>query len=173
MSTVNADFTHVGERFSRKSARLGLQNISVALRLCTLSAVVAGLMTFGCGTPAAHLVISAPSTAVAGSPFTVTVTAMAGGSRDTIINSPIQFSSSDSAAILPGIYYFNANDAGSHTFTNGATLMTAGSQSITASVIGAPGISGTVNITVTAMTSAAQFKVSAPASGTEGLAFSR
>ncbi len=107
-------------------------------------------MTFGCGTPTANLVISAPSTAVAGSPFTVTVTAMAGGNRDTIINSPIQFSSSDSAAVLPIPYLFTASDAGSHTFTNGVTLMTAGRQSITAIVLGAPGINGTVTVTVSA-----------------------
>ena len=117
---------------------------------------------FGCGTPSANLVISAPSTSVAGSPFTVTVTAMAGGSRDTIINSPIQFSSSDRAAVLPGIYYFTANDAGSHTFPNGVTLMTPGSQSITATVIGASGLNGSTNVTVTAASTATRLKVSAP-----------
>jgi hypothetical protein len=116
---------------------------------------VAGLVPFGCGTPAT-LVINAPSRAVAGSPFTITVTAMVGGSRDTIINSPIHFTSSDSAAVLPGDYDFTANDAGSHTFTNGVTLMTAGNQSITATVIGAPGLNGTTNVTVSAATALAQ-----------------
>ncbi len=82
---------------------------------------------------------------------------MVGGSRDTIINSPIHFTSSDSSAILPADYYFTANDAGSHTFTNGITLMTAGSQSITATVIGASGINGTANVTVSAATTATQF----------------
>jgi hypothetical protein len=116
---------------------------------------VAGLVTFGCGT-SATLDITAPSSALAGSPFTITVTAMVGGSRDTIINSPIHFTSSDSAAVLPGIYYFTANDAGSHTFTHGVTLMTAGNQSITATVIGAPGLNGTTNVTVSAATALAQ-----------------
>jgi len=112
-------------------------------------------VTFGCGT-SATLDITAPSSAVAGSPFTITVTAMVGKSRDTIINSPIHFTSSDSAAVLPGVYYFTANDAGSHTFTNGVTLMTAGNQSITATVIGAPGLNGTTNVAVSAATALAQ-----------------
>ena len=107
-----------------------------------------GLLTFGCGTHAT-LVVTAPSSAVSASaPFTITVTAMVGGRRDTIINSPIRFSSSDNAAILPAVYYFTANDAGSHTFTNGVTLGTPGSQTITATVIGAPGLNGTANVTV-------------------------
>ena len=108
-------------------------------------------MTFGCGTHAT-LYITAPTSAIAGSPFTLTVTAKVGASRDTVINSSIRFTSSDSAAILPPIYLFIANDAGSHTFTNGVTLMTAGNQSITVTVIGAPAITATANVTVSATT---------------------
>jgi len=106
---------------------------------------------FGCGTHAI-LVITTPSSAVAGSPFTVTVTAMVGGSRDTVINSPVHFTSSDSAAVLPQNYYFTASDAGSHTFTNGVTLNTPGIQSITGTILGATGINGTTNVTVSAAT---------------------
>jgi hypothetical protein len=121
-----------------------------------LGALVAALAAFGCATQHAILDITAPSTAVAGSPFTITVTALVGGNRDTIINSPIKFTSSDPVATLPPIYYFNANDAGSHTFTNGVTLMTAGSQSITATVVGAAGLNGSANVTVTATTTVSQ-----------------
>jgi len=152
---AKAGFVCFNARFSGASARLGVRNVARALRLWALGATVAGFVTFGCGTPAI-LDIQAPSSAVAGSPFTITVTAMVGGSRDTIINSPIHFTSSDSAAVLPGDYYFTANDAGSHTFTNGVTLMTAGNQSITATVIGAPGLNGTTNVTVSAATALAQ-----------------
>jgi hypothetical protein len=112
------------------------------------------LAAFGCGTPAT-LHITAPSNATAGSPFTVTVTAMVGRSRDKVINSPIHFTSSDSAAVLPPDYYFTAQDAGSHTFTNGVTLKTAGSQSITATTIGASALNGTATVTVSAATTAA------------------
>jgi hypothetical protein len=142
-------------RFSGESTRGGPSNGLAALRLWALSGVVAGLL-FGCGTHAT-LVITAPPSAVAGSPFTVTVTAMVGGSRDRIINSPIHFTSSDSAAVLPPDYYFTANDAGSHTFTNGVILMSAGSQSITATAIGASGLNGTANVTASAATTATQF----------------
>jgi hypothetical protein len=150
VSNAKAGFACFNAKFSGASARLG-----VRMRLWAWSAAVAGLATFGCGTPAI-LDINAPSSAVAGSPFTITVTAMVGGSRDTIINSPIHFTSSDSAAVLPLDYYFTANDAGSHTFTNGVTLMTAGNQSITATVIGAPGLNGTTNVIVSAATALAQ-----------------
>jgi hypothetical protein len=122
---------------------------------------MAGLATSGCGTPAT-LHLSAPSSAVAGVPFSVTVTATIGQSPDMLINSPVQFTSSDRAAALPPIYYFTANDAGSHTFTNGVTLMTDGSQSITATIIGASALNATANLTVSAASTATQFKVSAP-----------
>jgi hypothetical protein len=121
-------------------------------------------MPFGCGTTIAHLVITAPSNAAAGSPFTITVTAMAGESRDTIFNADVHFTSSDSAGVLPGTYTFTAADAGSHTFTNGVTLMTAGSQSITATDTVASSITGTTNVMVTAAT-AAPLEVSAPPRG--------
>jgi hypothetical protein len=126
----------------------------LTLRLWALSTVIAGLAAYGCGTPAT-LHITAPSNATAGSPFTVTVTAMVGGSRDKVINSPIHFTSSDSAAVLPPDYYFTAQDAGSHTFTNGVTLKTAGSQSITATTLGASALNGTATVTVSAATTAA------------------
>lgn len=136
-------------RFPLKS-RHGIRNKSAARLLCWLSAAMAGLMTLSCGSGHAILQVSAPPSAVAGTPFTVTVTALYNGKPDTVISSPIHFTSSDSAAILPGDYYFNTTDAGSHTFTNGVTLMTPGSQSVTATdVFGTP-ITGTANIMVSA-----------------------
>jgi hypothetical protein len=44
----------------------------------------------------------------------------------------VSFTSTDSAAVLPGSYTFTSADQGVHTFTNGVTLKTAGSQTITA-----------------------------------------
>ena len=157
MSNANAGFVLLDTRFSGKSVRRGSGCALAAQRLWALSAALAGLITFGCGTHAT-LYLRAPSTAISGSSFTVTVTAMVGQSRDTVINSSIRFTSSDSAAILPPIYLFTANDAGSHTFTNGVTLMTAGSQRITVTVIGAPAITATANVTVSATNTATQFK---------------
>lgn len=105
-------------------------------------------MTFGCANPHAILNFTAPSTATAGSPFTVTVIVTIDGKRDTIINSYISFTSTDSAAVLPPRYLFTPADAGSHTWTNGITLMTPGSQSISATIFDATGINGTVDVTV-------------------------
>lgn len=54
------------------------------------------------------------------------------GNRATGYRAPITFTSSDSHAILPGFYTFTASDNGIHTFTNGVTLKTVGTQSVTA-----------------------------------------
>jgi hypothetical protein len=171
VSNANTNFVRFRTRFSGTFAPLGLTNVRAVLGLRGLSAAVAGLATFGCGTPAT-LHITAPSSAVAGSPITVTVSATVGTNPDRVINSPIRFTSSDSAAVLPGVYYFTANDAGSHTFTNGVTLMTAGTQSITATVHGASALTATAKVTVSATTTAKQSKVSATSTGTAGSCFS-
>lgn len=121
---------------------------SFALRVCTLTAVLGVLMTFGCANPHAILNFTTPSTVTAGSSFSVTVTATIEGKRDTIINSYISFTSSDPAAVLPSLYRFTAADAGSHTWTNGFILKTAGNQTISATMYDAAGINGTANVTV-------------------------
>jgi hypothetical protein len=151
VSNSNAGFVRFDARFSRSSARRGLGNVLAALRLLGLSAAVAGSVTFGCGVHAT-LYITAPASVVAGAPFTVTVNAMVGASRDKVINSRMHFTSSDSAAVLPGDYYFTAQDAGSHTFTHGVTLMTPGRQSVTATIIDASALTATANVTVSAAT---------------------
>lgn len=154
---TSAGFGRSVARLSIKSARRGPRKRRAALRLWALSVIVAAFAPFGCGAPAT-LQISAPSNVVAGTPFAVTLTAIVGGSRDTVINSAIHFTSSDRAAVLPPDYYFTANDAGSHTFTNGVILKTPGNQSITATTIGAPGLNGTANILVSAPATAMQFQ---------------
>jgi len=105
-------------------------------------------MSFGCGNTHAILNFAAPSTVSSGTPFSVTVTATVDGKPDTIINSPIHFTSSDPAAVLPGDYTFTPADAGSHTWTNGFTLMTPGNQTISATIYDASGINGTSSVTV-------------------------
>src|SRR5205823_1692707 len=73
------------------------------------------------------------SSATAGSAFSVTVTA-----RDQFANTAtaytgtIHFTSMDTQAVLAANYTFLAGDNGTHTFTNGVTLKTAGSQTVTA-----------------------------------------
>jgi hypothetical protein len=74
-----------------------------------------------------------PSSVTAGAAGTVTVTAKdASGNTATGYRGTVHFTSSDSQAALPADYTFTAADAGVHTFTNGVTLKTAGTRSITA-----------------------------------------
>lgn len=117
--------------------------------LWTVSAAIAAfLLMASCGTPSTILTVSAPSSATPGAPLTVTVTALANGNIDKIFNMDVHFTSSDGAAILPTDYTFTATDAGSHTFTNGITLMTPGTQTITATATFAHSITGTASVTV-------------------------
>jgi hypothetical protein len=116
--------------------------------LGALLVVSATLGMLGCATAHATLSFRAPSTATAGVPFTVTVNVIYQGKPDTVINSAIQFSSSDPAAILPPAYYFTPTDAGSHTWTNGFTLSTPGTQTISGSIHDASGINGSAIVSV-------------------------
>ncbi len=117
-----------------------------------LATAAAALSLLGCGSPAT-LHLTAPATAVAGSPFNITVSATVGTSPDKEINSPVELKSSDNAAVIyPEYYVFTAADAGSHTFVNGVTLNTLGSQTITANIVGIPGLTATAQVTVTAPT---------------------
>jgi hypothetical protein len=162
MEVSQAEIRSSSDRF----ARLGFGYVALARVLLGLSAAVTALATLSCGIPTAILDISAPSSAVAGSPLTVTVTVTLNGRPDRIFNGLVHFTSSDSAAVLPADYLYSATDAGSHTFSNGVTLITAGSQSIKATDVFAPAITATANVTVSAATTATIVKVkdSAPAS---------
>jgi hypothetical protein len=170
VSNAHSGFVRFYAGFSGKSARLGSAYILTARLPYALSVAMLGLASFSCGSSHAILEISAPSSVVAGSPFTATVTAVYGGKRDTIINGPIHFTSSDKAAALPTLYIFTAADAGSHTFT-GLTLVTPGNQTMTVADYDATPIAGTVNIMVSAATADSQFKVGAPSTETAVSAF--
>lgn len=149
-------------RPARESASFKLGNALAVRLLWALIPATPGLIALACSSTTAKLEISAPSTVVAGAPFSVTVTALAAGRTDTIFNSPIHFSSSDRAAILPPDYAFTAADAGSHTF-NGVTLMTAGSQSIKVTDNIAPSLNATAKVMVTAATAESQSSAPHPA----------
>lgn len=150
MFDARLEFVRFSARFTGKFAHFTQGKVPLPRLLCVLIAALLGLTSVSCGTSShAILEISAPSTVTAGAPFSVTVTAMYNGKRDTIINGPIHFTTSDPAAALPTLYLFTPADAGSHTFT-GFTLVTPGNQTMTVSDYDATPIAGTVNITVTA-----------------------
>jgi hypothetical protein len=157
----NTGFARFSASFPHKLAHWGFGRVRAGRLLGVLGTAIAGFLTLSCGTPGhAILVINAPASVVAGSPFSATVTAMYEGRVDTAINGPIHFTSSDPAAVLPTLYVFTAADAGVHTFT-GLLLNTPGNQSMTVSDYDATPIAGTVNIMVTPATGdeeSAQFK---------------
>ena len=115
----------------------------------TLTATGAGLspVTFhatGAAGAATHLLVTAPAAGTAGVSFDVTVTAEdAYGNTAAGYRGTVTFSSSDPAATLPGDYTFTGGDGGSHTFGSGATLFTAGGQTVTAVDTGTSSITGT------------------------------
>jgi hypothetical protein len=144
----NPDRYRRGFDANRSPKSSGPFHLSVVLPLFILLLAVAGSMTMACNGPVANIVMTAPSTAVAGTPFTVTVSAKVNGAPDTIFASVIIFSSSDKAAVLPGGYLYTSADAGSHTYTNGVTLNTPGNQTITVVTNMTSFLTATANIAV-------------------------
>jgi uncharacterized repeat protein (TIGR03803 family) len=101
--------------------------------------------------PAVAFQVLAPTSAVSGTPFDVTVVAVDPyGNTDTGYTGTITFSSSDGdpAVMLPADYTFQASDLGVVTFAGGATLITLGDQTVTATDT-LSGITGTATVTVT------------------------
>src|SRR5262249_21905522 len=83
--------------------------------------------------PTARFDVSASSSIVGGVSGSLTVPAREPlGNVDAWYGGPVHFTSSDGQAVLPADYTFTATDAGTHTFSGGVTLKTAGSQTVTA-----------------------------------------
>ncbi|QJW98077.1 beta strand repeat-containing protein [Frigoriglobus tundricola] len=119
---------------------------------------------------ASVLQVSEPTTATAGTAFSVTATLKdAYGNVATGYRGMVHFTSTDGQAVLPANYTFTAADAGAHTFT--VTLKTAGSESVTATDTVTGAITGTATTTVSAA-SASVLQVSEPTTATAGTAFS-
>jgi hypothetical protein len=101
---------------------------------------------------ATQLVVSGPAGVVANTPFDVTVTArdaynhVAGGYQGTVT-----FAVSDPAdsEVLPDDYTFTADDAGSHAFAGGVTLIALGDRTLTATDTADPTTTGSTVVTVT------------------------
>jgi hypothetical protein len=103
--------------------------------------------------PRSRILISAPRTAVTGTPFDLTITVLNSlGTIDTTYQGTVTFSSTDSdaGAVLPADYAFTTGDGGDngvHTFSGGVTLLTVGDQTLT-STDTVSGITGSATITV-------------------------
>ena len=98
-------------------------------------------------TPAAvaRLAVSAPASVTAGTPFSVTVSAVdAFNNVATTYRGTVHFTTTDtgSGVVLPADYTFTAGDNGTHTFS-GVALATAGSQTVTATDTTTNSVNGT------------------------------
>src|SRR5439155_23494551 len=121
-----------------------------------------------------HFSVTAdPAASTAGNSFSLTVTALdANNVADATYRGTVHFTSSDhgSGVVLPADYTFTDTDAGARLFTNGATLVTAGNQTITATDTANGSVNGAATEAVTAA-AATHLTVSAPANATAGTAF--
>jgi hypothetical protein len=96
--------------------------------------------------------ITARSTAVAGTAFDITVTALdANGNIDTGYQGTVTFSITDpdTGVVLPADYTFttgSGGDNGVHTFSDGVTLITVGNQTLT---VTDPVSGRTISVTIT------------------------
>jgi subtilisin family serine protease len=111
-----------------------------------------------------------PATVTAGSSVIVTVTALSpNGGTDTSFVGPIEFTSTDSQAVLPVGATFSAGDDGTETFT--VTFKTAGAQSITATDTANPAIIGSESNIIVQAAAAQTLKVTGfPTTDTAGTA---
>lgn len=114
--------------------------------------------------------LSAPATATAGTPFTVTVTALdASGGTIAGYAGTVRFTSSDPGApTLPADYTFTPGDAGTHTFANGVTLTTAANQTVGVHDTVVPAATGSASVTVSAGAASHLAFTRQPGGGTGG-----
>jgi hypothetical protein len=100
---------------------------------------------------ASAFILSAPDTVDPGVPFDMMLTAVdAFGQMAVGYTGTVTFSSSDGdpAVVLPSDYTFTVADAGTVVFPGGATLITEGDQTITATDTSDGTITGTATVTV-------------------------
>lgn len=137
--------------------------------LCLLNACGGGGSSSGGGggnLAATHFSLAAPATATGGSSFSFTVTALdAANNVATGYSGTVHFTTSSGGALLPGD---SKLAGGTGTFT--ATLDSSGSQTITATDMANPTVTGVTNAISVSLT-AAKFTVTAPVTVTAGTAF--
>ena len=149
-ATLPSDYSFTGNDAGKHTFAGGATLITTTSQSITatdtVTSTIAGKLTVTVIAAAAStLTVSGfTSPAVAGAAHTVTVTAKdVYGNKATGYRGTIHFTSTDSQAVLPADYTFTSSDNGSHSFTNGVTLKTAGTQSITATDTVTSSITGT------------------------------
>jgi hypothetical protein len=164
------------------AADAGVHNFSVTLKTAgtesitatdTATSTIRGSQSGIAITPAAadHLNVTIPTSATAGTPFDLSVQVQdAYYNTVTGYTGTVTFTSSDSGATLPADYTFTASDNGVHTFASGATLIHAGSRTITATDTTTSSITGTSFITINAA-ALDHLNVGTPSTATAGTTF--
>jgi DNA-binding beta-propeller fold protein YncE len=122
--------------------------------------------------PQSRFQITAAQTAVAGTPFDITVTALdLAGNIDSNYQGTVTFTSSDAyPGLLPADYTFTSSDQGTHTFSGGVTLYTARTQSLTVQDTADSSLTGNATVAVVAAP-ASQLLIVASANAVSGTPF--
>src|SRR6201984_2586486 len=164
---ANSTLTNGTGTFSATLKTGGSQTITATDTVTASITGTSNMISLSAGA-ASHFSVTAPSTAITGTAFSLPVTALdAFNNTATGYTGTVHFTSTDVQPVLP------ANS----TLTNGAatfsvTLKTAGSQTITATDTVTASITGTSNsINVTGAAVATHFSVAAPGVATAGTGF--
>jgi hypothetical protein len=165
--------TNQGGSWSRMG--LGLPNAAVITLDLRTNLGILGAGTNGRGAweiELAHFRVTASASSVtAGSPFSITVTALdRSGMPVTNFTGTVHFTAADPNAMLPADYTFTAADMGVHTF-NGVVLGKAGHRLIQVTDSVETGAEGQLRIDV-APGAATHFRVKAPKTTSPGAPFS-
>jgi hypothetical protein len=150
-AALPADYTFTAadngvHTFSVTFKTAGAQALTVTDLMTGITGTLGGLVVNPA--EASRLLLTAPATVTALTPFRLTVTALDPyGNRATDYRGTVHFTSSDALAWLPADYAFTADDAGQHTFTRGLILWQTGTQTITATDVDEL-ITGVVSILV-------------------------
>ena len=136
------DFTSPAHAFTIVFETAGLQSITATDPVATISSTSNAIEITAAAMSQFALSIGSPVTA--GDAESVIVEAEdAYGNEITNYLGTIHFTSSDPQAIVPANYTFQMADGGEHTFSDGVTLETAGSQTVTVTSLGTPSYTGT------------------------------
>ncbi|HLN26793.1 MAG TPA: hypothetical protein VK395_03555, partial [Gemmataceae bacterium] len=129
---ANAALTNGTGTFSATFNSLGTQSLTATDTVTsTITGSESGIVIYSPTVVTSLLVTGFSSTVTAGTQGSVTVTAENfGGQPVTGYTGTVQFTSSDTQAVLPANYTFASSDNGTHTFS--VILKTAGTQSLTA-----------------------------------------
>ena len=150
-ATLPANYTFTAADAGRRTFTAGVAFATAGTQRVTATETArpsvtgqSGPVTVQAAAAVRFVVAPSASTATAGSPVSVQVTAQrADGTTDTAYAGTVRFTSTDPAATLPADYTFTAGDNGRRTFSPGVTFQTAGNQTVTVTATANSAVNGT------------------------------